>query len=200
MPKIVDHDQRRAELIDAVIQLIAEQGIDSLTIRAVARTAGVSTGVVSHYFANKHEMMMLTYEVASKRVSDRVRARLKKDPADLLGCLEALLPLDRERLTYWRVWCAFWGASIGDPQLAEAHAKGVRQALELQARIVDAAVKTGHLTKQTDREVEARYFLSVIQGISCEAIFDPPRWPAAQQRRVLARAVEGAAARQALSA
>ncbi|MBW0103982.1 TetR/AcrR family transcriptional regulator, partial [Pseudonocardia sp. KRD291] len=57
MPKIVDHDQRREEILDAAIRVIGTVGIDHATTRAIARESGYSTGVLSHYFEDKDELL-----------------------------------------------------------------------------------------------------------------------------------------------
>ncbi len=58
MPKIVDHDERRLALADAVLALIAREGISAVTTRAVAEESGWSTGVLNHYFGSRHELLL----------------------------------------------------------------------------------------------------------------------------------------------
>ena len=53
MPKVGMEPIRRAQIIGAVIETVAEQGLEALTMDAVARTAGVSKGVVNYYFVTK---------------------------------------------------------------------------------------------------------------------------------------------------
>ncbi|NLZ97477.1 MAG: TetR family transcriptional regulator, partial [Micrococcus sp.] len=50
MPKIVDHEQRRRELAQAIWSIIALRGLSAVTLRSVAAEAGVSMGTVQHYF------------------------------------------------------------------------------------------------------------------------------------------------------
>jgi AcrR family transcriptional regulator len=56
MPKIVDRDRYRKELLNKCFDLFAEKGYSSLTIRQVATEIGVSTGTLYHYFASKEEL------------------------------------------------------------------------------------------------------------------------------------------------
>lgn len=53
MPKIVDHDQYRRELLNQCFDLFAERGYAALTMRQIAQGLGVSTGTLYHYFPNK---------------------------------------------------------------------------------------------------------------------------------------------------
>ena len=53
MPKIVDHDRYRKELLSKSFDLFAERGYATVTMRQIAQALGVSTGTLYHYFPNK---------------------------------------------------------------------------------------------------------------------------------------------------
>ncbi len=56
--KKVDHDQRRLEVAVAAATIIADQGLEALTTRNLAKAMGCSIGVLSHYFLNKDETVI----------------------------------------------------------------------------------------------------------------------------------------------
>ena len=56
MPKIVDHDQRRAELLEPCLSLFASRGFHALSVREIARNLNVTTGTIYHYFKSKSEL------------------------------------------------------------------------------------------------------------------------------------------------
>ena len=56
MPKIVDHDQYRKELLDKSFDLFAEKGYASITMREIAQGLDVSTGTLYHYFPSKQAL------------------------------------------------------------------------------------------------------------------------------------------------
>lgn len=56
MPKIVDHDQYRKELLMKSFDLFAQKGYSSTTMRQLAQGLGVSTGTLYHYFPNKEAL------------------------------------------------------------------------------------------------------------------------------------------------
>ena len=58
MPKIVDHAQRRTEIVHALWQVIYLRGIDAVSFRSVAEAAGVSIGRVQHYFPSRRELVL----------------------------------------------------------------------------------------------------------------------------------------------
>ncbi len=57
MPKIVDHDSHREEMLDRCFDLFAEKGFGNVTMRDVARELDVSTGALYHYFENKQAIL-----------------------------------------------------------------------------------------------------------------------------------------------
>ena len=61
MPKIVDHEARRAELAAAVWRLASREGLGAVTMRGVAAEAGWSTGALGHYFADKEELLVFAF-------------------------------------------------------------------------------------------------------------------------------------------
>ncbi len=62
MPKIVDHDRYRKELLKKCFDLFASQGYGSLTMRQVAKEIGVSTGTLYHYFPSKEALFLQLIE------------------------------------------------------------------------------------------------------------------------------------------
>ena len=57
MPKIVDWDARRDEILSATWRVIARDGIAKATIRAIAREANCSRGILAHYFDDKADIL-----------------------------------------------------------------------------------------------------------------------------------------------
>ena len=57
-----DREAKRAELLDAAVSVIAQDGFAGASLRKVAKRAGCSTGAVTYYFANREEMMAAVIE------------------------------------------------------------------------------------------------------------------------------------------
>ena len=70
MPKIVDHDRYRKELLHGCLDLFAERGYGSITMRQIAKGLGVSTGTLYHYFPSKESIFMqLVQELCEQDIS-----------------------------------------------------------------------------------------------------------------------------------
>jgi AcrR family transcriptional regulator len=110
VPKIVDWDARRDEILAATWRVIARDGIARATIRAIAREAGCSRGILAHYFDDKADILGSALLLSHRRVVARMEARA----AGLTGLaalrvimLEAL-PLDSERDLEAQIEISFW--------------------------------------------------------------------------------------------
>ena len=188
MPRPTDHAKRRQEVAAIASALVAEGGTEAVTFRDVAKAAGCSTAIVSHYFADKRELLLHTYRAAAARAGERIDAALRSDGADVDGALDALLPLDEARRTDWKIWFAFWGKAIGDPELAAEQASAVREARRRLETVIAAARDSGRLGTGVDDAFAARRLLTVVLGIAVQVVFDPNDWPASRQRAIVAHA------------
>lgn len=179
MPAIVDHAQRRREVAHIAARLIAERGTERASFREIARAAGCSTAVVSHYFRSRHDLMLATYRQAMDETVERARRRRARG-GDLLRCCEAILPLDRRRRDHWKLWFAFWGMAMADPAFLAEQRRAGREARRLFAELIPGAADA------ETRDLQARRLLVVVSGIATQATYDPEDWPAARQREILA--------------
>jgi AcrR family transcriptional regulator len=126
MPKKVDHRERRTRIADALMRVAADHGLEAVSLRHVAAEAGVSTGMVQHYFGDKDEMMAFALAVVRERIQARVAgavARLGADPAPralLRTIIAAVLPLDDDGRDDGRVALAFLAYTAVRPAAAAA--------------------------------------------------------------------------------
>ena len=102
MPRQVDHAQRRHAIADALWRVADAQGLDAVSLRRVAAEAGVSMGLVQHYFASRDEMMLFAMEAVGQRVAAECGAALaamdEPGPRDRVAVLlRQWLPADERR-------------------------------------------------------------------------------------------------------
>jgi AcrR family transcriptional regulator len=77
MPKIVDHDQYRQQLLAQSFDLFAKKGYASITMRQLAEGLGVSTGTLYHYFPSKSVLFEQLIDQMSQQDMLRATAGLK---------------------------------------------------------------------------------------------------------------------------
>jgi AcrR family transcriptional regulator len=188
MPKIVDHEQRREELAAAVWRLASRDGLDAVTIRAVAAEAGWSTGALHHYFADKEELLLFAFQTVADRVGRRVAAAsdAAPGPVELARELLALgLPLDAERRAETRVWFAFLGLALTRPVLAHAQREAYRAWRGLVAGALREAKERGEIDAGIDVEREAAGLVALVDGLAVQASFEPGAPAAARMEELV---------------
>src|SRR4051794_30067446 len=118
MPKIVDVEQRRSELADAVARVIARSGLESASMRRVAAEAGWTTGTLAHYFSNKRELLLFTLASSlERRRAQRFDRESLAPAAAIRGTLESGLPTTEQTRLHWIVTIAFAAQSTTDAEL-----------------------------------------------------------------------------------
>ena len=178
MPKVVDHDQRRAELVAAAWTVIADEGIEAATIRRIAEVAGCTTGRVTHYFDAKNEILVAAlrrvHYAAGARMLGHIRT--KRGTEALRAVLLDALPLDDQRGLEWRVWLAFWGRASTDAALIEEQQRRYAEWRRvLQAVIVDIV---GRPTAPEQVRLLVDLVAGAIDGLGIQTVLEPSRFPA----------------------
>jgi betaine-aldehyde dehydrogenase len=115
-------DARRSQLIEVTIDSLAEVGYVGSTLAQIASRAGVSPGLVAHYFRDKDGLLLATFRTLARRVSLRVRARfaLAQTPRGRIqAVIDANLAPEEFDQRTGTAWLAFWGQVL--------HAEGLKR-------------------------------------------------------------------------
>lgn len=172
-------DVRRETLISAALDLIAEAGPGAATVRAIAERAGVTPGLIRHYFASKDELVRESYRKTMERMtSDNARV-LQDDTGDAVTRLAdfvvaALTPpvVDPGRIG---LWAGFLHGVKNDPEFRQIHIQNYLAYRNLLQSLIE------DLPRQTSPEQCQRDAIAcngVIDGLWLEAstvpeVFEP---------------------------
>jgi len=112
---------RAAALTEALLGIVADRGLEHVSVREVAAAAGVSIGTVQHHFPTKDAMLTAAFEEVVRRIRGRIAAvPLGADVRhNLSAVLQELLPLDRRRAREVRIQIAFAARAATSSGLAE---------------------------------------------------------------------------------
>lgn len=185
MPAKVDADDRRRRLVLAAAELIADEGINALTNARIAKRLSGSTTMVTHYFRSKRELVLDTYQTMASRSRARVEQAMRESDDPLASCLHALLPLDDSTRLEWKVWLAYQGMSVGDPELTQIWASRAASAVNRISRLIEADISAGRISSSIDPDMESGRLFSLIQGMSFQSIVEPKHWSPAHLRRIV---------------
>ncbi|MFF9213087.1 MULTISPECIES: TetR/AcrR family transcriptional regulator [unclassified Streptomyces] len=188
MPKVVDPQARRAAVAEAVWRLILSRGLEGVSVRTVAKEAGLSTGALRHYFAGQSDVLTFAMQLVIDRVRARVQA-LEPQPdagATVLRAVEELLPLDAERRAEAEVWLAFTVRAQTDPALRALRDTSYELLQDLCHRLVEALRQDDRGT-DPDLRVEGERLYALIDGLVVHCVIRPDRATPSLMRDVIAR-------------
>ncbi len=150
MPKVVDHEQRRAEITRALWQVIGVRGIEGVTYQSVAQAAGISVGRVQHYFSSKEELVRAGCRAIVDRAGELYAERVRHvDPwAALLELLTEPIPRTEPFRQGAAVWFAYLARGVVDPEIGLIIADASRGTVEEAASLLRAAdAPVGEVTR-----------------------------------------------------
>ncbi len=187
MPKIVDHHERRLELVDATWRIIARNGLEGATLREIALEAGFANGALKPYFPTKDTLLEFAFSHVFNRTNQRIAGALgtMTGLAALRAfCLE-VLPLDEERINEARIVIPFWQKAVNDPQKARIHQQSMAEWATTIQRLLAEARAAGDIRAAVDDALLAGQLLDMLLGAQIAAALSPAGSPIAGQAEQL---------------
>ncbi|MEV4461320.1 TetR/AcrR family transcriptional regulator [Microbispora sp. NPDC004025] len=192
MPKIVNHEERRGEVVAAARRVILREGIEAATTRAIAKEAGYSNGVLTHYFADKDEILLSALEASHRRIADRLREKLS-GRTGLAALRELLLdnvPLDEERAGETGLEVGFWGRSLTSPALLDVQRREAAELRYLVTSLLRSAAEAGEIRTDEDLEDVAERLLALVDGLSVHRLLYPSHVTGERLERLITGEIE----------
>ena len=191
MPKLVDHDERRRNIAQAVLRIVARGGVRAADIRSVATEAGWSTGVITHYYADKQALLAGALREAAEDVAGRMKAIFarKRGVARLKALLEAGMPLDDERAATCRIFYHFASEGLGDPAFTAEIAAFYAAWRGAVSGALRALMDEGELAAG-DPDTLATALVGLGEGLAVQGLFDAHKMPPARLKAILGAGVD----------
>ncbi len=178
MPKVVDPDDRRRHVVEALFRVVVRDGLQRASLRVVADEAALNIGSVRHYFLDQQELMRFAMTSMVERVAARVTARVarlgqpegrgREERIDIaVDVLSELLPLDQERRAEAIVFLDFVTAARTNPAFADLARRSAEGTRHLINRILARLVPGGDLDMETER------LTALVDGLSLNGVLQP---------------------------
>ncbi|HIK19258.1 MAG TPA: TetR/AcrR family transcriptional regulator [Leptolyngbyaceae cyanobacterium M33_DOE_097] len=182
MPKIVDHDAYRKELLSQCFDLFAEQGYGSITMRQIAQGLKVSTGTLYHYFPSKEAIFEQLMESMAQQDISQVIETLKdtETVGERIEIAFAFIEENRDRLEKQTLLMA-------DYYQHQQRQKGSRSKViqQIEQQIKELVM---NVMKIDDSDV-VDLVLSLVDGLMFAKVYDGEPISIARQGKVLAKMV-----------
>lgn len=123
MPKLGMAPVRRAQLIDATLESVASYGLRATTVSKICEIAGLSPGIISHYFGGKKQLLEATvWYLINSLQKDLVRELKKREPLTPKERLNIIVEVNFNHVQMSEkvsiAWLSFWAEAVHDPAFA----------------------------------------------------------------------------------
>jgi len=172
MPKKVDQDERRAELLIAIWQVIARDGLENVTVRTLARETGFSAGTLAHYFTDKDDILVSALRLSHEQIAARWEEKL--DGLEGIVALRELvmdnLPLDDERELETRLAMNYWVRAVTHENVASSQWRIGPTLFRRLADLTAEAQEMGQVRTDESAEDIAERLNALIDGLSLHSL------------------------------
>jgi AcrR family transcriptional regulator len=168
----VNSDQRREELGTALLEVLARDGIEGVSVRSVAAQAGWTRGVIAHYFSDRDELLLYAYRLALQR--EAAAAQTDADPVDaLVALLVRALPIDEISSLDYRIFLGLLGRLADRPDLAASLATDHADYETRVLMAVQKATSTGTIRTTLEPELLAEMLSIYVDGLTVGCAINP---------------------------
>lgn len=171
--------ERRAEaesrVLAAAAEIVAEKGVDGLTLAEAGERAGYSRGLAGHYFGSKDELLAAMAESIHDEFNMQRRERLRGTAgfARLMGTIDASFERQAVGLVKMRAYIAVLMGAAHKPALAEAVATFNRESATEFGRLIGSAIEAGDIRPDIDARTQALILSAALRGIMAQWVLDP---------------------------
>jgi len=178
-----DYAAKRADVAAATWRVIGREGLAGASLRRIAAELDSTTGILSHYFRDKDELILFAMEELYDwfLASMAETAAGESDPvAALKAAVTGALPLDERRYEAWRIVFAFMSHSQGREKLRMRYRLLYGKLIDLIASLIRNVQKAGGISADRDPVAEARRLVAITDGVGFSVILYPEGIPRAQ--------------------
>lgn len=169
VPKLGMGPIRREQICRAAAVVIAREGFAGTTMRMVAEEAGVSTGMLNHYFANRQDLLTQSLVYVSERTQNRYMEAIQRVPPGierLRALLDSALMEDEQMIETWRVWINAYGEAVRLPELRHT----IEARLTSWYELIDTALEGLIQTDPAGRIPASWRFDALLNGLAIQAL------------------------------
>ena len=186
---------RRARIVEAARKLLAEEGYDRVTMKQVAKEAGVAQGLIHYYFSGKDEILLEVLAQAARRYGEEMRRFGASLPGDK-SFAEAALVRSKERVDReperYRLRYELFALGLRKPELLEGVGNLLATGREGIGATIERIAERGQAPEKTvDTRAVAAVLLASFDGLALQKLVDPEGFDLDAAYEVLAKMAEG---------
>ncbi|MBM7073582.1 transcriptional regulator BetI [Shewanella sp. OPT22] len=168
--------KRTQDLIDATLISVDQHGLHHTTIKTISSIAGISSGLISHYFDGKQGLIEATQRYLLDNLKHALLIRVQNKKLEPQQRLFAIVEANFTDLQCsnpaTKTWLSFWAQAMHEPQLARLQkVNNQRLVTNLQYSFAQALEKNDAIdaAKQTAAMIDGFWLRSALQAKPEEA-------------------------------
>ena len=166
--------ERKDQIVRATVDCISRHGYHNFSMQDVARTAGVSKGIIHYYFLNKDELMMSVLDKVAGDIEQVLQSDMAtiEDPVQKIEIfVNVCFDVVRSTREYYQVNMDFWTQINQKEEVRAVIARHYAKFRETAAAVIRQGVTSGKF-RQVDPVQYGSYIIAVIDGLSLQWLFD----------------------------
>ncbi len=183
---------RRDAFIRATMTCLAEHGYHGTSVRKIAAAAGVTPGLLTHYYSGKEQLIADAYrhgaEVTREHAERAADAAGPSPVARFQAFVAASFAGPDIGADVFRIWLNFWAVTITEPLVRQAHAETYSDYRTILAGLIaDILAASGKTHCPDDIEALAIGTNAIIDGLWLERGLDPETFDTAEAAAIVCR-------------
>ena len=165
--------ERKQQIVQATVECISKFGYHNFSMQDVAKTAGVSKGIIHYYFLNKDDLMMSVLEKVAEDITSTLHQNMKssKDPAQQLEIfITTSLNIVRTSKEYYQVNMDFWAQINQKQKVREIILEHYKEFKQTVLSVLEAGILV-KVFKEVDVASFGNMIIAMIDGLSLQWLF-----------------------------
>jgi AcrR family transcriptional regulator len=185
MVKEAKYDERRLNALSATLRVIARDGLEQTTIRAIAKEADCSAGSLAHYFVDKEDILRQALELADSQIAKRINIIISETEPDLAlrEVLAQVLPIDNDRTVELTLDVNFWGRALIHPELRGLEHNDHDRWRAIVLELVTKNAVANHNLQVAENLTDI--LVAFLDGLGLQALIYPELFPPERQLELL---------------
>lgn len=167
--------ERKDQIVRATVDCITKYGYHNFSMQDVARTAGVSKGIIHYYFLNKDELMMSVLDRVAGDIERVLLSEMQTNPdpkRKLEVFIDVCFDIVRNTKEYYQVNMDFWTQINQKEEVRKVIARHYAKFRDTAVSVIKEGITQGAFRPVEPKEYAA-YVIAVIDGLSLQWLFDP---------------------------
>lgn len=167
-------NERKNQIVKATVECISRYGYNNFSMQDVARSAGVSKGIIHYYFLNKDDLMMSVLEHVAGDIGSLLDIGMNEtaDPIKKLDLfLVTCLNIVRKTKEYYQVNMDFWTQINQKEEVRQTVAKHYRNFREVCSKVIAEGISKG-VFREVNATEYSSMIIAMVDGVSLQWLFD----------------------------